>query len=124
MGKNWDYSELAHNAKINGGPEKYLELIKDQSHRTGKLEGKAEGKTEVLIAEGITLGLGALAYAGYKAYHSISEKRERDAIKKREKLAKEAEEKLIKGIKNELKETAEKNVSDNDGKGDDNSDEK
>lgn len=95
MGKNWDYSELAHSAKLNGGPEKYIELIRKNSRRVGKLEGKAEGKTEVLIAEGIAFGVGLLGYAGYKAFTTIKDKHVRDAIKQQEEEVKEAEKKLI-----------------------------
>jgi len=107
MGKDWDYSELAHNAKLNGGPEKYLELIRENSMRAGKLEGKAEGKTEVLIAEGIAFGVGLLGYAGYKAFTTIKDRHEREAIKKQEKEVKEAEKKLISGISKVLEEKPE-----------------
>ncbi len=110
MGKNWDYSELAHSAKLNGGPEKYIERIRENSRRAGKLEGKAEGKTEVLIAEGIAFGIGLLGYAGYKAFTTIKDKHERDAIKQQEEAVKEAEKKLILEM-NELL-TDESNSSD------------
>lgn len=103
MGKNWDYSELAHNAKLNGGPEKYLELIKDNSLREGKLEGRAEGKAEVLIAEGIAFGIGLLGYAGYKAFTTIKDRHEKEAIKNREKEVREAEAELLEGINKAIK---------------------
>jgi len=105
MGKNWDYSEMAHNAKMNGGPEKYLELIRDNSRRAGKLEGKAEGRAEVLIAEGITFGLGLLGYAGYKAFTTIKDKRERKELQDQELEVKQAEAGLIEGINRAIDET-------------------
>jgi hypothetical protein len=102
MGKEWDYSKLAHDAKLSGGPEKYLELIRDNSKRAGQLEGKAEGKAEVLIAEGIAFGIGLLGYAGYKAFTTIKDKHEREAIKLQEKEVREAESELIEGINNAM----------------------
>ena len=98
MGKNWDYSKMAHNAKMNGGPEKYLELIRDNSKRAGKLEGKEEGRAEVLVAEGITFGLVLLGYAGYKAFTTIKDKRERKELQDQELKVKQAEAELIEGI--------------------------
>ncbi len=105
MGKNGDYSEMAHNAKINGGPEKYIEQIRDNSKRAGKLEGKAEGRAEVLIAEGITFGLGLLGYAGYKAFTTIKDKRERKELQDQELEVKQAEAGLIEGINRAIDET-------------------
>ncbi|WP_029319420.1 hypothetical protein [Butyrivibrio sp. AE3004] len=105
MGKNWDYSKMAHNAKMNGGPEKYLELIRDNSRRAGKLEGKVEGRAEVLIAEGITFGLGLLGYAGYKAFTTIKDKRERKELQDQEVEVKQAEAELIEGIHRAIDET-------------------
>lgn len=104
MEKKWDYSELAHNAKMNGGPEKYLEMIRDNSMREGRREGKAEGKTELLIAEGITLGLGLLGYTGYKIFTSVRDKREKETLEEQKKEVKVAETELLKGIKQALKE--------------------
>ncbi len=106
MGKKWDYSKMAHNAKMNGGPEKYLELIRNNSRQAGKLEGKVEGRTEVLVAEGITFGLGLLGYAGYKAFTTIKDKRERKELQDQELDVKEAETELIEGMKCAMKEKA------------------
>jgi len=110
MGKDWDYSKLAHNAKLNGGPESYLDLIRENSMREGKLEGKAEGKTEVLIAESIAFGVALLGYAGYKAYTTIKDRHEREAIKKQEKEVRKAEVELIDGINKAIEE--ENNIID------------
>lgn len=113
MGKNWDYSELAHDAKMNGGPEKYLELIRNHSMREGELQGKAEGKTELLIAEGIAAGIGLLGYAGYKAFTTIKERREKEALKKQEPQVKQAEETLISNIKQaDIESTQDNSIED------------
>ncbi|MCR5195925.1 MAG: hypothetical protein K6D38_06370 [Pseudobutyrivibrio sp.] len=111
MGKDWDYSELAHNAKEHGDPEQYLDFIRETGFNEGKLEGKSEGKTELLIAEGVALGIGLLGYAGYKAFSAIRDKREQEAINKQKQEAKRVEKELIDGmnkaLKDEEKETSE-----------------
>ena len=44
MAKDWDYANLAHTAKEFGGPEKYLQIVKDHSFQ--------EGRKEQLIIDG------------------------------------------------------------------------
>ncbi len=107
MGKKWDYADMAHDAKLHGGPEKYLDFIKESSRRVGKLEGKAEGKTEMLVAEGFTLGICLLGYAGYKAISAIKEKHEKESIKEQEEAVIKAEEELISGMKMVLEEESD-----------------
>ena len=98
MGKEWDYSKMVHSAKINGGPENYVNLIKNNSFSKGMLKGKQEGRTEVLIAEGIVAGIGLLGAAGYKAYTTIRENKERERLKNEEKKVRKAEKKIIKEL--------------------------
>ena len=38
MAKDWDYANLAHTAKEFGGPEKYLQIVKDHSFQEGRKE--------------------------------------------------------------------------------------
>ncbi len=39
--KDWDYSILSHNANVHGGPEKYIDTIKEQVRQTAiKVTGK------------------------------------------------------------------------------------
>lgn len=53
MAKDWDYANLAHTAKEFGGPEKYLQIVKDHSFQ--------EGRKEQLIIDGvIVIGAGCL----------------------------------------------------------------
>ena len=67
MAKDWDYANLAHTAKEFGGPEKYLQIVKNHSFQ--------EGRKEQLIIDGaIVLGAGCL-YLGTKAMKRIKNKR-------------------------------------------------
>ena len=67
MAKDWDYANLAHTAKEFGGPEKYLQIVKDHSFQ--------EGRKEQLIIDGvIVIGAGCL-YLGAKAYNHFKKKR-------------------------------------------------
>ena len=51
MAKDWDYANLAHTAKEFGGPEKYLQIVKDHSFQ--------EGRKEQLIIDGVIVGSNA-----------------------------------------------------------------
>ena len=67
MAKDWDYANHAHTAKKFGGPEKYLQIVKDHSFQ--------EGRKEQLIIDGvIVIGAGCL-YLGAKAYNHFKKKR-------------------------------------------------
>lgn len=67
MAKDWDYANLAHTAKEFGGPEKYLQIVKDHSFQ--------EGRKEQLIIDGvIVVGAGCL-YLGAKAIKHFKKKK-------------------------------------------------
>ena len=36
MAQNWDYAELSKDAKVAGGPEKYVEMLELASKEAGK----------------------------------------------------------------------------------------
>lgn len=38
MAQNWDYAELSKDAKVAGGPEKYVEMLELASKEAGKME--------------------------------------------------------------------------------------
>ncbi len=38
MAQNWDYAELSKAAKAAGGPEKYVDMLKQASRNAGKME--------------------------------------------------------------------------------------
>ena len=79
MSRDWDYAQHSHEVALGGGPEKFLETIKNSSFEAGKLEGLLEGRTEgqkdLLIAEGIVVGIGALGLLGYKAYKTVKNRK-------------------------------------------------
>ena len=96
MAKNWDYAELAHTAKEFGGPEKYLQMVKDHSVQ--------EGRKEQLVIDGaIALAAGGL-YLGVKAFNHVKNKIKMNKVTKEQ--AKEAEEILIKNMNEVLEEEA------------------
>lgn len=47
MAKDWDYANLAHTAKEFGGPEKYLQIVKDHSFQEGRKEQLIDRKSVV-----------------------------------------------------------------------------
>lgn len=67
MAKDWDYANLAHTAKEFGGPEKYLQIVKDHSFQEGR-------KDQLIIDGAIVIGAGCL-YLGTKAYNHFKKKR-------------------------------------------------
>ena len=70
MAKDWDYANLAYTAKEFGGPEKYLQIVRDYSFQ--------EGRKEQLIIDGvIVVGAGCL-YLGAKAIKHFKKKRVTD----------------------------------------------
>ena len=38
MAQNWDYAELSKAAKSAGGPEKYVDMLEQDSRNAGKME--------------------------------------------------------------------------------------
>ena len=34
--RNWNYSDLSHNANIHGGPEKYIEMLQRVAYKEAK----------------------------------------------------------------------------------------
>lgn len=102
MSKEWVYSKLAQDAKLNGGPEKYLRIIKEDSYRKGRLDGMAKGRSEVLIVDALIIGAGLLSFAGYKIYAYINDKHEKESIEKNSHQVNDAEAAYIKEI-NEIK---------------------
>lgn len=83
----WDYAELSKAAKEVGGPEKLMDFLVES--------GKNTGHKEMLPLVGITVGIGALGYAGINKLVKF--------FKKREKISPEAVEaakkELVQGIK-------------------------
>ena len=62
MAKNWDYANLAHTAKRFGGPEKYLQIVKEYSFQEGRKKQLIIDGIIVLSAEGLYLGIKAFKH--------------------------------------------------------------
>ena len=115
MSKDWDYSKLAHDAKENGGPEKYLDMIMENSERKGILKGreegravgKKEGRLEAvvgsLVLDAIIVGV---IYSGKKLKAWLENKSEKKIIEEQEKEVEEAASELIDGMNAVLDEEA------------------
>ena len=84
--------------------EKFIDAIHKSGIAKGRIQGKAEGKTEILIAESVVAGIGLIAYAGYKAYETIKDRHEREELETKEKEAEKAKKELIKGMKEAISE--------------------
>ena len=67
MAKDWDYANLSHTAKKYGGPEKYLQIVKDHSFQNGR-------KKQFLIDGAIVIGAGLL-YLGVESTRRIKQKK-------------------------------------------------
>lgn len=53
---NWDYSDLSHQAKQAGGPEKFVKDIETFNYNNGLRDGKAEqAKEDFIIAAGVVI---------------------------------------------------------------------
>ncbi|GAB2021606.1 hypothetical protein RyT2_06800 [Pseudolactococcus yaeyamensis] len=91
MSQDWNYAELAKEAKHHGGPEAYLEDIRE--------EGRLYGRNEILKPLLITLGaIGIVAItAGIFKFKNYIHKQ-----KETQKKAKISSEILLKEINNEI----------------------
>ena len=49
----WDYAELTHNAKLDGGPEQFINNIESNAIELGRLEGREEMAPMVGAAAGV-----------------------------------------------------------------------
>ncbi len=102
---NWDYAVLAKQAKEAGGPEAFLEFIKDSARDDGVSQGISQGRKEGAIATGI---IGLMVCLGYKVCRKF--------LKKEEKYPKEAvkiaETELINGIRDYDKNHEDNNFAD------------
>lgn len=93
MNKDWNYANLAHTAKEFGGPEKYIQTIKDHSFQ--------EGRKEQFIVDGVIALATACVYFGVKGYNHFKNKRVTA------KQAEEAEEILVEKMNEVLDEEIE-----------------
>lgn len=87
MAQNWDYAELSKAAKAAGGPEKYVDMLEQES--------KDAGKMEMLPWLGVAaVGASLLTAATIKVVDYFKSKK-----KKNEAEIEKAKEEIINGIK-------------------------
>ena len=87
MAQNWDYAELSKEAKIAGGPKKYVELLDKAS--------KDAGKMEMAPWIGVAaIGASLLTAATIKVVDYLKSKKKNNAAE-----IEKAKEEIIKGIK-------------------------
>lgn len=91
---SWDYSDLSHQAKQAGGPEKYLNKIEKFNYNNGL----KDGKTEQFIFDLAIVGMISGGYILYKTIRKRIKKADEAKISVTE--AKKSRQQLIKGIKN------------------------
>ena len=95
--REWDYANMAHMAKIHGGPEQYVDLIL----KKGMQDGIKQGRIEAAL---VLLG----AAAGGVIVKTIVDKKQSKRKVSDEEYRK-AREALISEIKEEMKADKEKN---------------
>ena len=85
--QKWDYADLSKAAKAAGGPEKYVNMLVDNSKRAGKLE-------MIPIIGAVLVVSPIITVASQRIYKRFSIK-----IKKNQKQIEIAKHKIISGIK-------------------------
>ena len=91
---SWDYSDLSHQAKQAGGPEKFVKNLETFNYNNGLKDGKAEQAIVDLVIAGVAAG----GYALYKIIRKRIEKAKESKITVED--AEESRQQLIQGIKN------------------------
>ena len=100
---SWDYSDLSHQAKQAGGPEKIVKNLETFNYNNGL----KDGKTEQVIVDLVIAGVSAGGYALYKIIRKRIEKSKEPKISAAQ--AEESRQQLIQGVKNA---EAEESVTD------------
>lgn len=93
MSNDWDYAKLSHLAKIYGGPEKLLDIIKKYNRQ----QGVKEGRLQLLPWVGVAFAGGWAVGQIPKAVQYFNSKFKRKQVTPEE--AETAEKILIKGMK-------------------------
>lgn len=98
MSAEWSYAQLSKIASSVGGPEKLMEIIKNQAFQEGFKEGLKKGKIQMLpyVVAALSIGIG-----GTIAFNKWNESRKRKttALHISADKARVAEELLIQKIK-------------------------
>lgn len=94
MAKDWDYAQMAHTASLAGGPEKWVELMKNEEFAKGASEMKGKMAPWIFIATGFGVAGTLLFQKAHKWFVDRKEKRQCSA-----ETAAEAEAMLISRLK-------------------------
>ena len=95
------YSDFAHIASLNGGPQKYIQDIELNSFSKGLLQGRSKGRLEGIGIGGcgLALLLGA-GYVGKMIWDKHQDKKEEKILEEKAEIA-----------KTKLMEITEKNIA-------------
>lgn len=86
MSADWDYAQMAKTASEHGGPEAFLDFVKDVAKGEGRIQGLAIGTTAATV-----LGIGGTkAYGYWRAWQA------------KKALAAIAEDELLRGMNESL----------------------
>ena len=109
MSKEWDYAKMSEIAAKNGGPKKWLEIIKSNSYSKGAADMK---NSLILPLLGLGIGIGvAGVLATQKIINWVRENKEQKVISEVE--AKQAEKYLLEELEKSMVECESSAISDN-----------
>lgn len=91
---SWDYSDLSHQAKQAGGPEKFVKDLETFNYNSGLSDGKKEQAIADLAVADVVAG----GYALYKIIRKRIEKAQQPKISAAQ--VAESRKQLIQGLKN------------------------
>lgn len=101
MSKKWNYAELSRDVAMAGGPEKFINTIKEYSYKKGIDEGRKQKNPVIAISilGGIGVGVGIeKIYQGIKQH--IKGKKRKKIVMERE--VSEAEQQFIKEMEHSI----------------------
>lgn len=100
MATDWDYAQMSHTASLAGGPEKWVELIKNEAFSNGITKGIRETKGKlapwIVVAAGVGVVGTLLAQQTYEWVMNRKEEKQLSVER-----ATDAEAMLISSLTNE-----------------------
>ena len=110
MAKYWDYAKMSQEAAAAGGPDVWIETIKNAAYNSGASDMKSKLVVPLLLAG---VGLGSVAVIGYqKIQQWISDKKAEDLLTEKEaavaeEFLKNELDEAVKELENEINEEGE-----------------
>ena len=93
MKRNWDYANLAKIAKRYGGPEKYLNTIKEASFSKGYGQAKTEDfRIQLILTAAGLVASGIAVYDGWRVRKLTQQIKDTEAAEAEQILLEELEE--------------------------------